>query len=526
MRHILPIICFFIIILPLIYSNVEIIKADDNDPPILEAELVILEDLPLLEFGEEATIDLRFKQSGFNWTKLSERGFFFAKIYLPIIFRSIIYLLGYNSVVFEAEIVGNPLGWEAWVSPSSVTYFTGDSEANVKLHVKVSRPTTANTATVRIKYTAYSGGSNIMGTATSDVLVSVKQYHLAEVTALQQHREVPPDSVVYFPIEVKNRGNYEDTFAFEVSNESNGFLGLVSGHITLKPGETGQINAMILTPYVYLYDLGTRISLNISAYSVYEPTKKFSSSISITSKGFLISEMFLLTIAIIILIIVFLYLFFYYILDKRRTKVYGKPDKPWKIPSEEKYLLELRKKDKKEYNKIKNMMIEEYQSSILWYKNHIKNKQTKQIKEKKQKNKNQSNGLINTDLLKNFFKNSNNKNKIKPKEKKTNKNKIKKQKDENSEKHNESKTIELLKIKPKKINITFKQLIDNLNKNKGKKQEEKVIKPNIIKKDIQDKNITKPNYIDKNEKTKINVMKKVKKEEKKQKKKLQDSFNL
>ena len=74
MRHILPIICFFIIILPLIYSNGEIIRADDNDLPILEAELVILDDLPLVEFGEESAIGLRFTQSGFNWTKLSETG--------------------------------------------------------------------------------------------------------------------------------------------------------------------------------------------------------------------------------------------------------------------------------------------------------------------------------------------------------------------------------------------------------------------------------------------------------------------
>ena len=308
MKHIFPIICFFIVVLPLIFSNCNYVKADDGELPILEAELVILEDLPLVKFGEESTIGLRFKQSGFNWTKLEQRGFFFAKIYLPIVFRSIIYLLGYNSVVFEAEVVDNPLGWEAWVSPSSVTYFTGDSQAEVDLHVKVSRPTTANTATVRIRYTAYSGGSNIMGTATTDVLVSVEQYHLAEVTALEQHREVTPDSVVYFPIEVKNRGNYEDTFEFEVENESNGFIGLVSGHITLKPGETGQVMAMILTPYVYLFDFGTQTSLNISAYSVYEPTKKFSTSISVTSKGVLISEMFLLTIAIIILIVIITYL--------------------------------------------------------------------------------------------------------------------------------------------------------------------------------------------------------------------------
>jgi len=229
-----------LIILPVIYSNTEIIRADDG-LPILEAELFILDDVTLVEFGEESTIGLRFKQSGFNWTDLNKRGFFFAKIWLPFKFSMYKHLLGYNSVVFEAEVIGDHLGWEAWVSPSSVTKFTGNSTADVDLHVKVSRPTTENTAKIRIKYTAYSAGSNIIGAASADVLVSIKQYHLAEVNPLVQHKEETPETVVCFPIEVTNRGNYEDTFLFDISTESNGFLGLISGQLSLKPGETGQI---------------------------------------------------------------------------------------------------------------------------------------------------------------------------------------------------------------------------------------------------------------------------------------------
>jgi len=455
LRHILPIICMIIILLPIIYSNTEIITADDNDIPILEAELFILDDIPLFEFGEESTIGLRFNQSGFNWTFQNSKGFFYSKLFLPLRFPSLRYLLGYNSVVFEAEVIGNPLGWEAWVSPSSVTYFTGNSSAEMNLHVKVSRPTTANTATIRIKYTAYSGGSNIMGTSSTDVLVSVKQYHLAEVNPLYQHKEVSPNTVDYFPIEVTNRGNYEDTFDFKVSNESNGFLGLVSGQLTLKPGEIGQISIMVLTPYVYLYDFGTQTSINISAYSVYEPSKKFSASISITSKGFLISELFLLTITIIILTIIFIYFIPNIIIDKRRIQIYGKPDKPWKLPNEEKYLQELRKGDRKQYNKIKNMMKDEYQSSLLWFKDYIKNKI---IKEKKQK--------IVKNPLKKFFRNS--------------------------------------------------------TKNKEKKEELKIKKPPIIKKVIQDEINNKSDNINRSEKTKIKSIKKIKREEKKQKKKFSE----
>jgi len=310
MRNTLSMISILIIILSIFFPFSEVIDAKEEKIEILDSELYILEDVPLIEFGEESTIPLRFIQLGFNWTYLSTKNkqfwldFIIAKIYYSIIFRDIKYLLGYNSVVFEVEVLGEPYGWEAWVSPGSITNLTGGSIADIELHVKVSRPTTVNTAKIRINYTAYSGGSYIMGIGSNEVLVSVGQYHLAEINVLEQHKKASPDSMVNFPIIVTNRGNYEDTFGFEVSNENNGFIGSVSGHLTLKSGETGKINATVLTPDTILYDFGTQTSINISAYSLYEPSKKFVESISITSKGFLISEIHVLTLAITTLIII------------------------------------------------------------------------------------------------------------------------------------------------------------------------------------------------------------------------------
>jgi len=109
----------------------------------------------------------------------------------------------------------------------------------------------------------------------------------------------------------KNLGNYEDTFLFEVNNDSNGFLCLVTDQLAVKLNSTDIVNSIVLTPDAYIYDFGTRASFNISAYSIYEPTKEFSTSISITSKGFQVSEMFLFSIAIITLIILFVLTFFY-----------------------------------------------------------------------------------------------------------------------------------------------------------------------------------------------------------------------
>jgi len=229
------------------------------------------------------------------------------------IFGLILYLQNYLS------------GWAAWVSPSSVTKFTGKSSVYLDLKVMASRPSTVNIAKIRIKYTAFSGGNNLLGYGSTDVLVSISQYHLAEINTLIQHREMPPESIVGFPIEVKNLGNYEDTFIFEVNNDSNGFLCLVSDQLTLKPNSTGKISAIVLTPDTYFYDFGTRASFNISAYSIYEPSKKFSTSIAITSKGFLISEIHVLTLAITALMIIIISIIIHKVKkEKKKNKIWKK----------------------------------------------------------------------------------------------------------------------------------------------------------------------------------------------------------
>ncbi len=327
MRDRLSIIVIIIMILSILNPFIYIVYSQEEEVEILDAELYILDDVEKIEFGEESTINLRFKQLGFNWTKISNfygkfwLDFFRSKILFSIIFKDIRYLLGYNSVVFETEIIGDPPGWEAWVSPGSLTNFTGDSVADIELHVKVSRPTTINTAKIRIIYTAYGAGSNLFGIGSSEILISTGQYHLAEINAIKQHIEASPDTIIKFPINVTNRGNYDDTFGFEVSNASKGFIASASGYLTLESGETGQIDILVLTPDTYMYDPGTMTYFNISAYSIYEPSKKFNESISVKSKGFLTSEMFLLTIVIVTLIIIFLYFIFYRILKRKIRKI-------------------------------------------------------------------------------------------------------------------------------------------------------------------------------------------------------------
>ncbi len=524
MKHVSVLVFTILLLSPIFFLNEDVLSAQEQP---LEVELTVEEDVPLVEFGEETTIDMKFTQRGFNWTKLSESGkplkdFLFAKIYLPIMFRSIIFLLGYNSVVFEADVIGNPLGWEAWVEPNSVTYFTGDKSVELELHVKVSRPTTANTALVRITFTAYGGDNSLMGVANSDILVSIKQYHLAEVTAVQQFKEVSPDTIVYFPIEVTNRGNYEDTFSFETSNESNGFLGLVSGQLTLSPGETGQISLMLLTPYTFFYDFGSKTSLNISAYSIYEPSKKFSTMIQITSRGFYMSDLFIFSIILMIFILIFVYIMISFILEKRNIEVYGKPNKPWSIPEEKKYLEKLKEKNKEEYEKIRQMMNDEYQSALLWFKSY-----REELKWKEKEKKEKVEGGKKTGLLTNRFRKSDKSNELKPMEKEDGTKKpeelVKNEKQKSSEPKEKDRSV--IKEQLEKVEDLFRISFEKLfrkHKKKEKSVEEKTqeIRNTKPQEPRKEEKIKRSEYKQEIDKHKEKSLLKIRRKQKKQRRKL------
>lgn len=307
-------------------TNLNCVSASDVP---LEAELFITEDVDLIEYGEEKTIDLKFVQRGLNWTELEEQFKpIFTKVLWPtVMFRSLRQFLGYNSVVFEAEVVGNPQGWQAWVTPGSVSKFTGDQEVDLELHVKVVRPTNVNTAVVRVKFTAYGGDNSLMGEAGSDVVVSVTPTHLMQVRPINEVNSAAPNTVTYVPLEVTNLGNYDDAFGFRVNNDDKDILVDASGQVSLAPGETGYINIMILTPDTYIYDGGTGRKINITAYSLLDTETMVPVEIDFVTRGFQLSENFIMT--IIAFIIIFLVLLFSigYIINNREPKEKKKKEK-------------------------------------------------------------------------------------------------------------------------------------------------------------------------------------------------------
>lgn len=204
-----------------------------------------------------------------------------------------------------------------------------------------------------------------------DILVKANRFHLAEIIP-PGAIEVKSDELVTIPIEVRNHGSHIDTFNFRAyTKNDSGLIVSPPSALTLNPNEVGRTHISVATPR-HLQDPGTAHSINIEAYSIYEPEKVFTNTVSILTRGVYVSEIVPIYSGIFGLIIIFGVA----LILSRRRRIFGnickKPDKPWDIPEEKRYLENLKQKDKKEYNKTLSMMEEEYESAILWYKWYCK----------------------------------------------------------------------------------------------------------------------------------------------------------
>jgi hypothetical protein len=168
-----------------------------------------------------------------------------------------------------------------------------------------------------------------------------------------------------------------EQFGFRIDSGKGSLLVNTPPPMTLYPGEIGYAEVGLITKPV-AYDRGTLHSVSVELYPYDQPNVTLSSGIlSVKTQGFAIQGIFsfkyswhLFFLGIIIIILGSIYLII------RRLKITEnviKPNKPWNITEEKKYLEKLLKNNKtKEYEKTLKMMKEEYNSAILWYKNFCK----------------------------------------------------------------------------------------------------------------------------------------------------------
>ena len=200
-----------------------------------------------------------------------------------------------------------------------------------------------------------------------NILVKIKPYHAASFESTP-YIEFKPNTITSLPITIQNQGNYNDTYLFRITSKNKNIKISEPISLTLAPGEFKDTYLGISIP-PNIFDFGTIHQVKIEAYSIDEPNETIAErTVIFETKGLHITEMG----AVGFFFLLFIILLGAGLLIYRKRGLYKqyceKPDKPWDVPEEKKYLEKLKEKDRKKYKEIFSSMEDEYLSALLWHK--------------------------------------------------------------------------------------------------------------------------------------------------------------
>jgi hypothetical protein len=295
---------------------------------------------------------------------------FRANYWWPIIHPNWRPFLGYSSLRFEPEIVeGDPRGWFMKVTPSGIPTADQGLTYDLKLEVKTDDIAVDYAVVVGIKATRVNVYGEDSGVSYIYVPVKASALNNVKMNVGSTTKEAAPHSYVHFDITVSNLGYYKDMFKLDFIEE-NKLEALSSKQLfVLNPGESQNLRIDVFTPEKF-FDLGTPNKIEIYATSSGDLDPVHIGTIVVITKGVFISPLIGIIGVPIIIFLILIYIIFFYNRNKKQREMFGKPDKPWTLTKERKYLENLKEKDKEEYNKVRKMMQDEYKSALLRYKNY------------------------------------------------------------------------------------------------------------------------------------------------------------
>lgn len=294
--------------------------------------------------------------------------------------------LGYTSISFDVEC---PPGWTGKVIPATIDKTTSTYFHNISLFLQVTELASEYNPTIIIKCTRWDVLGGEYGITYLTLPVKAAALNFAFINALEPTKRAAPRSIVYFPIQITNKGEYRGTYEFRIEAEK-GILGLVSQQaLLLEPGETKTVELGVMTPEAF-YDLGTPRNIKIIVSPLGSPSNKFETNVIVITEGFYVSPLISIVLVGIIILILIVYFLFFILREKWEQGQFGKPEKPWKIPEEKAYLRDLKQDDKQAYEQERHMMDDEYKSAMLWYRHYrdtMRRKEDKPIQKIKPKKK-------------------------------------------------------------------------------------------------------------------------------------------
>lgn len=325
--------------------------------------------IPAIKVGDWTVINVTVKDVfGINWTRLNNR-FPIRSVYIwPLIHPSWKPFLGYTSLQFETEVIeGNPRGWIHKVTPNGISNANQGRTYDLQLSVKADDIAVDYAVVIGIKATRINLFGEVAGVSYIYIPVKSSALNNIKMNAQITKKETPPKSYVTFDAQVSNYGYYRDMFQLEFETDKKLNVSSENQLIVLESGDSQKIRITVLTPEK-LFDQGTPYTIDVYATSSGDPIPVKIHTFVVVSKGMYVSPLAAIIATPIILLLVVFYVVFIWNKNKQDRLIRGKPDKPWDIPEEQEYLKKLKEKDSEEYQKVMEMMKQEYESALLWWK--------------------------------------------------------------------------------------------------------------------------------------------------------------
>ena len=345
---------------------------------------------------------------GLDWNAFKDLPKIFTHVLWRIMFGipDIERYLGYTSILFEPDEDSVPEGWFVKIEPSTISETTANMSHNITMYAQVNELAAKYNPTIRIKCIRFDVLGDLYGITYATIPLKAVSLNYVFVNALEPSKKTAPKTLVYFPIEIINQGEYLDTYNFEIK-DNDGTYSLISHQaLVLNPGEKKTVELGVLTPEVF-FDAGTPRRIDIVVYPIGSPGEKFETSVIVITEGFYISPLVGLILAPIIILLIMIYFIFLYLKQKRDRKLYGKPPvKPWILPEKKQYLKELIKKDEEKYKKEMEKLKDEYNSALESYKQKRTEKKQKKRKNKQKAESKEKQKESKENKLTSFFKKS------------------------------------------------------------------------------------------------------------------------
>ena len=286
-------------------------------------------------------------------------------------------LLGYTSLRLNFTVIsGNPKGWHFKVDPTNSFPHT---EKNMKypltLYAKIDDSAVDYNIVLGIECIRYDLFNDICGYSLLKLPLKAQPSMFLKMYPNNFTKIAQPKSIVEINYTISNQGYYKEIFSFEVNISDNLTTHFNTPVAVLNPGEPVNITLSVLIPETF-FDIGTPYNITTYAIRQKDGTKFNVGTYTIIRKGLYLSPLTAIQMLLGSIVLTIGFIFISIIRDTFEQKHFGKPNKPWKIPIEERMLLNLKRKDSEQYKKTYMMMKDEYQSAILWYKDlrkHNKN---------------------------------------------------------------------------------------------------------------------------------------------------------